>query len=50
MGLNLRRIDNADIRVDMPVQVVFDAVTDEITLAKFAPLPGWAPGDERATS
>ncbi len=47
---NLVGIDNDDIRVGMPVQVVFDAVTEEITLAKFAPRPGWAPGADGAAT
>ena len=39
---NLVGVANDDIEIDMPVQVVFDPVTDEITLAKFAPIAGWA--------
>ena len=31
-------IDREDLRCDMPLQVVFDDVTDEITLPKFAPV------------
>jgi uncharacterized OB-fold protein len=26
-----------DVRIDMPVQVVFDDVTPQVTLARFAP-------------
>jgi uncharacterized OB-fold protein len=28
-----------DIKIDMPVEVVFDDVTDEVTLPKFKPAP-----------
>lgn len=35
---NLVGVDNAEIRVGMPVEVVFDDVTEEITLAKFRPV------------
>ena len=34
---NLIAVDNADISVGMPVEVVFDDVTEEVTLAKFRP-------------
>jgi uncharacterized protein len=34
---NLVGIDNDQIEAGMPVEIVFDAVTDEVTLAKFAP-------------
>jgi uncharacterized OB-fold protein len=36
---NLVEMDNGDVRIDMPVQVVYDDVTDEFTLARFAPAP-----------
>ncbi len=35
---NLVGIDNADIEIGMPVEVVFDDVTEDVTLAKFRPL------------
>lgn len=35
---NLVEVDHADIRIGMPVEISFDDVTDEITLAKFKPL------------
>jgi uncharacterized OB-fold protein len=35
---NLIGIDNADIEIGMPVEVVFDDVTEEVTLAKFKPI------------
>ena len=35
---NLVGVDDADIRCDMPVEVVFDDVTDEVTLPKFRPV------------
>jgi uncharacterized OB-fold protein len=35
---NLIGCSNEDVRIDMPVQVVFDDVTPEITLARFAPI------------
>ncbi len=35
---NLVDIRNDAIRAQMPVEIVFDAVTDEVTLAKFKPL------------
>jgi uncharacterized protein len=31
--------DPADIRCDMPVEVVFDDVTEEVTLPRFRPFP-----------
>lgn len=34
---NLVGIDNDDIEIGLPVEIVFDAVTDEVTLAKFTP-------------
>lgn len=34
---NLVRIEAGNVRIGMPVEVVFEAVTDEITLAKFRP-------------
>jgi len=30
-------VDSADITIDMPVEIVFDDVTEEVTLAKFRP-------------
>jgi uncharacterized OB-fold protein len=35
---NLVAIDNNDITIDMPVEIVFDDVTAEVTLAKFWPI------------
>ena len=35
---NLVEVDDADIHCDMPVEVVFDDVTEQITLPKFRPL------------
>jgi uncharacterized OB-fold protein len=35
---NLVEVDNADIRIGMPVEIHFDDITDEVTLAKFKPL------------
>jgi len=35
---NLVAVDNADIEVGMPVEIVFDEVTEEVTLAKFRPV------------
>jgi uncharacterized OB-fold protein len=35
---NLVAVDNDDITMDMPVEIVFDDVTDEVTLAKFRPI------------
>lgn len=37
---NLVGIDNDDIEMGMDVEVVFDAVTDDVTLAKFGPAGG----------
>jgi uncharacterized protein len=37
---NLVGIDNADIEIGMPVEVVFDDVTEDVTLAKFRPVMG----------
>jgi uncharacterized OB-fold protein len=34
---NLVGIDNADIQIGLPVEIVFDDVTEEVTLAKFRP-------------
>lgn len=34
---NLVDVDNADIQIGMPVEIVFDDITDEVTLAKFIP-------------
>jgi uncharacterized OB-fold protein len=34
---NLIGLPNGDIRAGLPVEIVFDDVTDEITLAKFKP-------------
>jgi hypothetical protein len=34
---NLVAIDNDDITIDMPVEIIFDDVTEEVTLAKFRP-------------
>jgi uncharacterized OB-fold protein len=34
---NLVDVDNAEIHIDMPVEVVFDKVNDEVTLPKFRP-------------
>jgi uncharacterized OB-fold protein len=34
---NLVGIENDDIEIGMPVEVVFDDVTEEVTLAKFKP-------------
>lgn len=35
---NLVEIDNADIQIGMPVEIIFDDITDEVTLAKFKPV------------
>jgi len=35
---NIVGCSNDDIRVGMPVQVVFDDVSDEVTLPKFTPV------------
>jgi uncharacterized OB-fold protein len=37
---NLVGCSHDDVRIDMPVHVVFDDVTPEITLARFAPIAG----------
>ena len=38
---NLLEVSNDDIRAGMPVEIVYDDVTEELTLAKFRPaLPG----------
>lgn len=37
---NLVDISNDQIRAQMPVEIVFDDVTDDITLAKFKPRDG----------
>ena len=34
---NLIEVANRDIRAGMPVEIVFERATDEITLAKFRP-------------
>jgi len=34
---NLVSVRNEDIQIDMPVEVAFDDVTEEVTLAKFRP-------------
>jgi uncharacterized OB-fold protein len=34
---NIVGVPNDDLRVDMPVEVVFDDVTDEVSLVKFKP-------------
>ena len=34
---NLVEVDNADIQIGMAVEVCFDDITDEVTLAKFRP-------------
>ncbi len=39
MTTNIIDCENGDIKVDMPVEVVFDDVTPEITLPKFRPMP-----------
>ncbi|MEE8419806.1 MAG: Zn-ribbon domain-containing OB-fold protein [Dehalococcoidales bacterium] len=38
MTSNIVECDNEDIKVDMPVEVVFDDVTPEITLPRFKPI------------
>jgi uncharacterized OB-fold protein len=35
---NLVAVDNDDITMDMPVEIVFEDVTAEVTLAKFRPI------------
>ena len=37
---NLVEVANEDIAIGMPVEVVFDDVTNEVTLAKFRPRKG----------
>jgi len=37
---NLVEVANEDITIGLPVEVVFDDVTDEVTLAKFRPRKG----------
>jgi uncharacterized protein len=37
---NLVGVSNDGIRARMPVEIVFEEVTDEITLAKFKPRDG----------
>ena len=39
MMSNIVECQNEDLRIDMPVEVVFDDVTPEITLPKFRPTP-----------
>jgi uncharacterized OB-fold protein len=34
---NLVGVDNADISIGMPVAIIFDDVTEDVTLAKFRP-------------
>jgi uncharacterized protein len=34
---NLVGVDNADIAIGMPVEIVYDDVTEDVTLAKFRP-------------
>ena len=34
---NLVGIENADITMGMPVEIVFDDITEEVTLARFRP-------------
>jgi hypothetical protein len=38
MMSNIVECDNEDLRIDLPVEVVFDDVTPEITLPKFRPV------------
>lgn len=38
MLTNIVGCDPADVRIGMPVEVVFDDVTDEVTLPKFKPM------------
>ena len=40
---NIVDCENEDLRVDMPVEAVFDAVSDETTLVRFRPAPGSTP-------
>ena len=44
---NLVGIDNDDIEIGLPVEVVFDPVTNDVTLAKLAPA---SPAGRRASS
>ena len=37
MERNLRNVAEEDVRVDMPVRVVFEPLTDEICLPQFEP-------------
>ena len=37
---NLVGVENDEVRVGMPVEIVYDEVTNEITLAKFRPRAG----------
>ncbi len=37
---NIVGCDNKDIYIDMPVEVVFEDINDEVTLPKFKPLGG----------
>lgn len=37
---NIVGIPNEEIRCDMPVEVVFDPVTDEVTIPRFRPVTG----------
>ena len=37
---NLVGIDNTNIQIGMPVEIVFDDVTEDVTLAKFRPTEG----------
>jgi uncharacterized OB-fold protein len=39
MTSNLVGVEPHDIRIGMPVQVVFEKIDDEVTLPKFAPAP-----------
>lgn len=45
---NLVGVANDEIEIGMPVEIVFDPVTDEITLAKFQPAPGWRSSQDGA--
>ena len=38
MITNIIGCDPESVRIDMPVEVVFDDVTDEVTLVKFRPV------------
>ncbi len=35
---NLVEVDHADIQIGMPVEIIFDDITDDVTLAKFRPV------------